>query len=109
MSKFLIDTTPVRLTFPDGEWVDLKKERSQADSDYIMSKMVKISGDRAEISLALGKLPTMERAIVGWSFDVPVKPENVSNLQEKYRTLILAKIDELAKATPGFLPPKEST
>ncbi|MCK9520186.1 MAG: hypothetical protein M0R74_14355 [Dehalococcoidia bacterium] len=104
MSQYFIGAETVRLAFPDGQWVDLKEEMTQADQDYVVNKMVRAKlqakdGGASDVSLDLGKGAVMERMIVAWSFEgVPVNPDNISKLRGKYRALILEKIDELQKA-----------
>ncbi len=114
MSKYLISGDPVRLIFPDGEFVDLKSELSQADSDYIASKMfiatAKVDArnqPEAEVSFAVGKLAALERRIMAWSFSEDGKPlpltlDNISNLQSKYRSLIIIELNELDKQANEF-------
>lgn len=114
MGKFFSTGETFRVTFPDGEFVDIKQEFSQADLDYITSKMMqtKVSTDgkskpEAEVAMVFGKQATLERAIVAWSFQeegkpVPVTPDNISNLRMKYRTKVLAEIDRLASEAGEF-------
>jgi hypothetical protein len=107
MGKFFIAGETVRVDFPDGEFVDLKEELTQADQDYIVNRMVgaKVRSDKglSDVSLDLGKLSLMERMITGWSFKedgkpVPVTMENISNLKARYRIPILEKIDQIQSA-----------
>ncbi len=104
MSKFFIDEKELeRITFDDGEWVDVKRELTQVDGDYITTKMAKTKGGLKdiEIDINLGSLPLMERSIVAWSFkddsgqSVEVTSDTVSNLRSKYRRVILLKINDL--------------
>lgn len=100
MSQFFIGDETVRVECPDGQWIDIKEEMTQADQDYVLNQMVraKVKTDKgvAEASVDLGKLAVMERMIVKWSFPEAVTPENISKLRGKYRTLILEKIDALS-------------
>ena len=119
MSKFFQSGETVKVSFPDGESIDVKEELSQADTDYIMSKMMQSkivtkyeegtpkAKPTTEISMQFGKQATLERAIVSWSFledgkPVPVTPENISNLRSKYRTKVLAEIDRLSALSEAF-------
>lgn len=122
MGKFFLTGETVRVNFPDGEYCEIKEELTQADQDYIMTRLmqgrVPVDGDKKgpgtgekkglEIGLSFGKLATLERAITGWSFKaddgspVPVTPENISNLRAKYRALILQEIDRLSSAHGEF-------
>ena len=114
MGKYFIGSDLYRLAFPDGEWVDLKQEFSQADTDYITAQMLtaKMSTEGKktpvmEAEMNFGKQATLERAIVAWSFadngtPILVTPENISNLRSKYRTQILAKVDLLAEQANAF-------
>ncbi len=114
MGKYFSSGETVRVSFPDGEFVDIKEEFSQADLDFIMSKMMQArvktaDGEKpgADIEMSFGKQATLERAIVSWSFveegkPVPVTPDNISNLRTKYRTKVLTEIDRLSTASGEF-------
>jgi hypothetical protein len=52
MSEFFLDSETHRVEFPDGQWVDVKTELTQADQDYIMGQMAQAAGN--EIQLRLG-------------------------------------------------------
>ncbi len=110
MSKFFIEQEVTRVSFPDGEWADIKSEFTQEDLDFITNTMMttKYDGKQPEVSMSFGKQATLERAIVAWSFKdgdkpIPVTPENVSNLRSKYRWLLLKEIDRLNKESGEFL------
>jgi hypothetical protein len=100
MSEFFLDSETHRVEFPDGQWVDVKAELTQADQDYIMGQMAQAAGN--EIQLRLGQLPLLERSIVAWSFPEPVTKENISRLRLRYRTVLLAEIDRLNTAAMEF-------
>ncbi len=110
MGKFFIGGETFKVAFPDGELVDIKQEFTQADVDFITTRMMQpqIGQDSdAKIGMVFGKQATLERAIVAWSFreddkPVPVTPENISNLKVKYRTLILTEIDRLSQEANSF-------
>mgnify|MGYP001596469198 FL=1 len=97
MGEYFQDSEKVRMDFPDGNWVDIKEELSQADQDYIMSQMAKTLADNgsSNIEMNLGQLPLLERSVIAWSFAVPVNRENISRLRRRYRGPLLLKIDEL--------------
>ncbi len=107
MGKFFLDNETERVTFEDGQWVDIKQELTQADSDYIMSQMAKGQtfpmDDKSapRLDLNLGRLPLLERSIIAWSFTddsgkpVSINIENISHLRSKYRTVILERVDSL--------------
>jgi len=110
MSKFFIADELFRVTFPDGEWVDIKTELSQRDQDCIIRNMAKAkTGDKPEIEFDLGRQSLLEIMVKDWSFKendkpVPVTPDNISNLRQKYRSKVLAEIDRLSKESTSFLP-----
>ena len=105
MGKHFIRAETFRVTFPDGEWCDIKQEFTQADVDYIANKMmganVSANGKmETNVSVNFGKQATLERAIIAWSFveddkPVPVTSENISNLRTRYRIQLLAEIERL--------------
>ncbi len=110
MSKFFIENETTRVTFPDGEYVDIKSEFTQEDLDYITNAMMtaKYDGKEPEVSMSFGKEATLEKAIVVWSFKdgdkpIPVTPENISNLRSKYRWMLLKEIDRVNKESGEFL------
>lgn len=110
MSKFFVGNETTRVTFPDGEWVDVKEEMTQADQDYILNHMARaenLSG-KASFSMSLGRMAMLERGIVAWSFTengapVPVTKENISNLRNKYRSKVLETINSLAESAGKFI------
>ena len=115
MSKFFIEQDTVRVTFPDGEWCDIKAEFTQEDLDYITNQMMKTSlsangreTPQTEVAMSFGKEATLEKAIVAWSFTddqgkgVPVTPLNITNLRSKYRWMVLKEIDRVNKEAEAF-------
>jgi hypothetical protein len=114
MGKFFLDGETFRVKFVDGEWVDIKEEFAQADLDYITTQMMKTSvntrngkNPEADVSFAFGKVASLTRAIVAWSFaedgkPVPVTAENISNLRNRYRTVLLTEIDRLNAEAGAF-------
>jgi hypothetical protein len=110
MSGFQGNET-VRVDFPDGEWVDVKEELSQADQDFITNSMISVTteGKSANVSTNLGKLALLERAVVKWSFPDMLNRENLSILKRKYRVPLLQKIDELNSDEFIKNSPKAST
>jgi len=110
MSKFFVENETKRITFPDGEWVDVKEEMTQADQDYILNQMTHAENltGKASFSLSLGRLAMLERGIVAWSFTengtpVPVTKENISCLRNKYRSKVLETINSLAESAGTFV------
>jgi hypothetical protein len=99
MNGFQGDET-VRVDFPDGEWVDVKEELSQADQDYILNAMAQLQDGK--MSMTLGRLALLERSVKAWSFPEPVTKENINTLKVKYRTVLLEKIDALNSAATEF-------
>lgn len=105
MGEFFADAETVRIDFPDGQWVDVKEELSQEDSDYLLSKIAnaeQLDGN-PRLTLAIGRLPLLERSIIAWSFDAPVTTENISKLRVKYRDQLLKEIDQLNLKASGFV------
>lgn len=114
MGKFFLDGEVFRVAFPDGEWVDIKEEFAQADLDYITTQMMRTSVNtrntkepEADVSFAFGKVASLTRAVVAWSFvedgkPVPVTAENISNLRNRYRSQILIEIDRLNAEAGSF-------
>ncbi|MFA4973640.1 MAG: hypothetical protein WC683_13600 [bacterium] len=120
MSKFFIEDGEVeRLTFGDGEWVDLKLEFTQLDRDYMLQQMasaetvdVEKGGQTVKdvrVSLTMGRIALLERGIVAWSFKndagkpVPVNRDSVSRLRGCYREPTLEKIDALSKEAEAYV------
>jgi len=93
-----------RLTFPDGQWVDLKRVPSQGDADYVAGRMFAAG----KPNLLAGRLPMMARMIVAWSFEedgkpVPITEDMVDTLHPRYRNLIIDKINELTDKAGEWL------
>ncbi len=115
MSYLINEQETERLTFPDGEWADLRKYLTQEATDRVTNALVeagaKVTENRkpeASINLNLGKLTTLQEYIVGWSFTddgklLPVTRENINLLQPKYRNLIVTKINELTASADEFV------
>ena len=105
---FINEKDTYRISFPDGEWIDIKTELSQADSDYIMGKMADIkAGEPMGIDIKLGRLPLLERSIVAWSFaedgkSVEINAETISQLRSKYRILVFKEINRLTLESQSF-------
>ena len=115
MKYFISETDLTRVSFEGGQWVDISTDQTQADSDYIMNKMIstKVDSKKPEISMEMGRLPLLERRIKAWSFDndenepMPITVDSISRLRSQYREKVLSEIDRLSKTS--FLPLKEST
>ncbi len=110
MGRFFQDAETVRVTFPDGEWVDVKEELSQADQDYVLNQMAQaeLSDKSSDVKLRFGKLALLERGIVAWSFaedckPIPITPDTISRLRLRYRSPVLKELDRLDKAALEFL------
>jgi len=98
MSDSFYEGELFRVTFPDGNWVDVTEELTQADQDFLLSEMAKVEGQQT--SFNLGKILLLERCVKAWSFDKPINKENLSHLRLKYRAKVLREIDRLnAQAT----------
>jgi len=104
-----------RLTFPDGEWAELRKYLTQEATDRITNALVEAGAKvrethkpEASINLNLGKMAALQEYIAGWSFadggnPLPVTRENINLLQPKYRNLIVTRINELTAAADEFV------
>jgi hypothetical protein len=110
MSKYFIENDTFRVNFDDGQWVDIKKELSQRDQDYIINAMTKNKNVNApNIEMSLGRQALLEVAVTAWSFtdddnkSVPVNPDNLSNLRNIYRIKVLSEIDRLNTEANTFL------
>ena len=110
MGKYFLDDEKVRVTFKDGEWVDIKEELTQADQDYIMNQMTSAGqhGGTATIEFKLGQMGLLERSILDWSFadgetKILVTPENISRLRLRYRTKVLEEINSLNEKATEFV------
>jgi hypothetical protein len=116
MSQFFIEAETVRVDYPDGNWIDVKEELSQEDQDYIMGRMVSVRGSKgkgkdaqSDIEFKVGRMALLERAVAKWSFDKPVNADNISRLRNRYREMVLAKIDELAETQSAWLSKNSQT
>ena len=112
MGKYFIDDSELtRVTFEDGQWVDIKTELTQGDRDAILTGMAQATakGKEANLELKLGSMLLLQKHIVAWSFTddegkpMPVTPENISRLKGKYRTVVLNKINELDEVSKRFV------
>ncbi len=109
--SYLIEQETERLTFPDGEWVDLKKYLTQEATDRVTNALVETtakvtdkSKPEASINLNLGKLAALKEYITAWSFKgLPVTKENIDRLLPKYRALIIERINALAESANEFV------
>ena len=108
--SYLIEQEVERLTFPDGEWCDLKRYLTQEATDRITNALVETTAKvtdkkpEASINLNLGKLAALKEYIVAWSFkDLLVTKENIDRLLPKYRNLIIERINELSESANEFV------
>ena len=109
MSKFFLENEVARITFDDSEWVDVKEELTQEDQDFILNKLAhaEAKGTDSKVEMTLGRMALLQRAIVAWSFQedgksIPITTDNISKLRNRYRSIVLAKIDELNTAATEF-------
>ncbi len=109
MSEHFLESETVRIEFPDGNWVAIKEELTQADQDYIMNQMVRAkAGKETTTKIESGHLSLLERSIVDWRFvgkdgsKVPVTRENISSLRLRYRTKVLVEINHLNEQAMEF-------
>ncbi len=109
MGSFFLDGEVVRVSFADGQWVDLKEELTQEDSDYIINAMTQtVVGSEAKVEIKLGRVALLERSIVAWSFKddkgipYPITKESISKLRVKYRNKVLSEVDRLNREADEF-------
>jgi len=97
MGEFFTDGEKVRIDFEDGQWVDIKEELTQYDQDFLLDRMARAesTGSEAKVTLSLGRMALMERAILAWSFPEPVTPDNISRLRIRYRQRVLDEVNRL--------------
>jgi len=104
MSDTFYEGEVFRVTFPDGNWVDVTEELTQADQDFLLNEMAKVEDKRSNsVAFNLGKSLLLERCIKAWSFDKPINPENISHLRLKYRSKVLREIDRLNAQANSWL------
>ena len=107
---FFVDDGAVdRLSFNDGQWIDIKHRMSYADIDRINTEMFKI-GTRTKVEtpesgvvdlqVNIGKLMVLCLNIVAWSFvgkdekPLPITIEQVGKIDPQYANKILKEIDK---------------
>lgn len=110
MGEFFLDAEKVRVDFPDGQWVDVKEELTQADQDYIITQMARAeqNGGKARLELTLGQLSLLERSILDWSFTeadkkIPISRDTISRLRRRYREKITAEVNRLNNEAQEFI------
>ena len=111
MSVHFLEGETERVECPDGEWIEIKQELSQDDQDFIMGRMVTVGGGKgkSDVQFKVGRMATLERAVVKWSFPEPINADTLSRLRGRYREMILAKIDELSVAQSSWLTKNSKT
>lgn len=90
MSLFLIEGEVKRVEFPDGQWVEIREELTQAEAEYINEDASK------------GKVRLFEKSVKAWSFPIPVSWDNFDKLRMKYRAGILKAMDTVYEEAMGF-------
>ncbi len=116
-SAFTYKDEVERIEFEDGEWVDIKRELSAGDEEAISNEILRIrlkpqafgkggpakKEDIEEVSLKVGSIITVYRAIVAWSFkdrdgkDAPVTMTNVASLK---RPIFNRLLEEVGRRNP---------
>ena len=105
MGEFFLDAEKVRIDFPDSNWIDVKQELTQEDSDYILNQMARAEArsGKSTIVINLGKLALLERSVLAWSFSEPINRENLSRLKVRYRIKLLEEINRLNEEAGEFV------
>ena len=111
MGEFFLDGERIRVTFDDGQWVEIKEELTQADQDYILDHLAKgeTAGKDTRFVLSLGRMAMLERSVVAWSFPAPVTADNISRLRLRYRQKVLAEVNRLNELAGEWTRKNEST
>lgn len=103
----LVRKAPVeRLTFEDGNWVDLKArltfaERKQLASAALQRIQVNDEGGRPvvqqRVDVAAAEMEGLRIGIVAWSLSDELTPENIGLLDDETGQQIKVRLDELWK------------
>lgn len=102
----ITDPGVVRIDLPAaGEWVEVKAVLSRGDEVAIQKRLMAGTKFKAQniddMEFDAGALmervqfATLEVALVAWSFDAPVTPENIRLLDSASARLIEERMDEL--------------
>lgn len=101
--QLLRETPTERMTFEDGNWVDLKARLTIAERKTLagaaISVDVNVDGGkpsfipRADVSGA--EMAALRLGIVAWSLPDPLTPENIGLLDEDTGMVIKVRLDEL--------------
>lgn len=102
--ELIRDTPTERLTFDDGNWVELKARLTIAERKKLQTAAMRLGpkdedDDQAKPRLSY-QLEQVEMAglylgIVAWSLPDPVTPENIALLDEETGQAIKVRLDEL--------------
>jgi hypothetical protein len=126
MNKYFVEEDTHRLTFDDGEWVDLKKEMSAGDQEKLQTALFQLDTqgvtdnregrraarrqDNIKVNFRPSYLPLLEINIQAWSFSngndekVPLTRENIAKLKDPIASLIADEIDRLNPFSPEATP-----
>jgi hypothetical protein len=126
MNKYFVEEDIHRLTFDDGEWVDLKKEMSAGDQEKLQTALFQLDtqgltdnreGRRStkrqeniKLNFRPSYLPLLEINIQDWSFSngkegrIPLTRENIAKLKDPVASLIADEIDKLNPFSPEATP-----
>lgn len=99
------ETVRIELPTP-GEWVDVKRVLTRGDEVEVQRRLVagtRVRPDDPKADLVLdagdaierAQFALMEVAIVAWSFEEPVTPENIRLLDAASARFIEARLNEL--------------
>lgn len=106
MGKFFISQESARLDVGDGEWVEIKKELSFAESQKVIGAGVasvhagENKRDEYKVDFEFMNVIKLETWIVDWSFTdddkakVPVSRSAICNLQPDLATKIVGLIEK---------------
>lgn len=105
----LIRESPVeRMTFPDGNWVDLRMRLTIAERKRLAAAAFGMAAEddgsgsgrqtiRPTADLAAVEMAALNIGIVAWSLEEPLTPENVALLDEETGFAIKERLDALWK------------
>lgn len=129
MNKYFVEEDTHRLTFDDGEWVDIKKEMSAGDQEKLQTALFQLDTqgitdnregrraarrqDNIKLNFRPSYLPLLEINIQAWSFSngtngtkekIPLTRENIAKLKDPIASLIADEIDRLNPFSPETSP-----
>lgn len=99
MQSHFINNEIRRVDLGDGQWVDVKRELSVADRDFIINRMFRGSNGESQ-SVTVDTVALLLASITDWSFvdadgkKLPVAEEHVNRLKPATAKLIQSRLGE---------------